>query len=62
MTQEEYKEALERARKKNLDRAIEALIEECNQNDLTVINLEVNFSQYNMGYKIKKTNRSPFEI
>ncbi len=62
MTQEEYKEALERARKKNFDKAIEALIEECNQNDLTVINLEVNFSRYNMGYKIKKRNRSPFEI
>lgn len=62
MTEDDYKEAVKKSRKKNLEKAIQAFIDESIDEDIGVITLEVNYHHYNMGYKIKKTKRSPLEI
>lgn len=55
MSEDKYKDDIDQARKKNLNKAIEELLIESNEEHLSTIILEVNYNPYNMGYKIKKT-------
>lgn len=49
---------IKKAQRQMLIRAIADLYEQCEDDTLSVLTLELNYNPYNMGHKITKTNHT----